>query len=56
MLRTAQPHCFQLHQHKGADHGLGQVGLFPIGEGDIVKHVHIGEQRTELKKHANATT
>ena len=46
----------QLHQNDVANQLFGQVGMLAQRESHVVKHAHIGEQRTELKQHAHATT
>jgi hypothetical protein len=53
VVRTAQSHGMQLHQHQIVDH-VGADRYARARKRHVVEHVHVGKQGTELKQHAHA--
>ena len=53
--RTAQAHCVEFHQHDVPNHRVVQIGVLTQRECDVLEDREVGEQRAELKQHAQAT-
>ena len=54
VARAAQTHGLEFHQHHVSQHRLGQPGVLADGEGNILEHGQIGEQRAVLEQHTHA--
>ncbi|MCY1393880.1 hypothetical protein D9M71_87890 [compost metagenome] len=49
---ATQADGLELHQDNVTNHFLGEPGVHPEGESDVLEHIEIGEQRAALEQHA----
>ena len=50
-----QAHSMELHEDDVTDHAFRQQRVLAQRKRHVVKHAHVGKQRTELEQHAHAT-